>query len=366
VRVNLSLGTLRKLIPFRRGKEEEKTEQKREEVEEEVKPPEPALLLADIPRYRRRPRLIFVGSGKGGVGKSLIASNLVIVASALGKSNVYAVDLDLDNYTLSKTLQPPEFARKLVERLHEAKIEDYVNLATVLRTGVVPKGSFIPVVSRLTYACNGAQVQVKYRLVPAYNVLKQREQEVELRSLTPRLLHYGVEELLNYFKAKIAEGGEVTVVFDGKQKSNIGIEYEPLYRQMIEHCDVFLMPVEASALSFSEIVAPYKNIMDKLVLVINKVEPALQDRVLALMEDALDRNIPVFLMPTVPQEGDEFRNQYTPPAARSLTKVTAVYTATIAYFLNLLDDSLIQMYGCEAVYRKLRSYKTLYEQLKRR
>ena len=341
--------------------EEEEIERKLEALEKER--PEP-FVLEDIPKYRRRPNLIFVGSGKGGVGKSLLSSNLVVIASALSRADVYAVDLDLDNYTLSKVLQPEGSISKLIAKLQAAGIDDYLNLASILRNGVVQRGVVIPVMTATAFACNGTQLRIKYRLIPAYNVLHQKEQEVALRSLTPRLLLSGIHALVDYFNEKRATNKDIIVVFDGKQKSNIGIEYEPLYRLMIDYADVFILPVESPNLSFSDIIAPYKNVLDKLIIVVNRAEPAIRDRVQALIRDAIDRNIPVFLMPKVPADGDLFRNFYTPPAMKSLTRPTALHAMAIAYFLNILDDELVKMYGCTQVYRLLRMYGRLYESLR--
>ena len=341
---------------FKFLKKKQVEEETEERVREEVGPSQPPFVGGDVPRYKKRPNLVFIGSGKGGVGKSLLASNMVVVVAALSPFKVYGVDLDLDNFTLTKVLIPPGFLEKLVR-----SDINYVNLASVLRTGVVEKGSVIPIVSAKTLACNGAQVGVKYRIIPAYNLLRQKEQEVALRTLTVRLLISGVNELVNYFENKRKEDSDIVVIFDGKQKSNIGIEYEPLYRILLDYSDVFILPVEPPILSFSEIITPYRNVLDKLVLVINRVDPASLPKVQMLVKDAVERSIPVFVMPKVPDDGDLFRTKYMPPALKSITRPTAFHAMGIAYYLNLLDDEMVRSYGCTGVYTLLKKYKRLYD-----
>ena len=350
----LSIFKKKKMEGGERAGKEEKVP-----VEEEEKVETP-FYISEVPKYKKRPNLIFIGSGKGGVGKSLLASNMVVVVSALSQNSVYAVDLDLDNFTLSKALQPAGFMEKLLSRIGATEESEFCNLASVLHSGAIP--SIIPRVRTTTFGCNGGQLGVIYRLIPAYNPLRQKEQEIALRKLTPSLLLSGVRVLVNHFRERVAKDKNTVVIFDGKQKSNIGIEYEPLYRIMVDESDVFIMPVEAPGLSFSEITAPYKNLLDKLVIVVNRAEPAIRDRIQALVKDAVDRGIPVFLIPNVPADGDLFRNLYTPPALKSLTRPTALHTMVIAYFLNLIDDNLLHMCGCsQAVYKLLKMYGDLYE-----
>jgi len=350
-------------IPFVKKRKEPAEEEVEAEKVSEIATTAPVVIAGEIAKYKYKPNLIFVGSGKGGSGKSLLSSNLVVVTSALSDNVVYGVDLDLDSYTLSHILAPRNFYENLVRTLKSG--EEYFNLASVLRTGVIKREStFIPVIKTTTIACNGAQLPIQYRLIPAYNFLTQKEQMVALRSLTPRLLLSGLQELVTYFRTKAEElkskGKDAVVVFDGKQKSNIGIEYEPLYRLMVDQCDVFILLVEAPQLSFSEIIAPYKHVMDKMIIVINRAEHSIKEKMMALIADAVDRGIPIFIMPHAPEDGDLVRNQYTAPALKGIMRPTAAHTATIAYFLNLLDDRYINEYKCTFIYDLAKRYTALF------
>jgi len=350
-------------LPFGKKKKPpaEEEEAELEKITETV--PTPIMITGELAKYKTKPNLIFVGSGKGGSGKSLFASNLVVVVSALSNNVVYGVDLDLDSYTLSHVLAPKNFYENLIRTLRSG--EEYLNLASILRTGVVKTGStVIPVIKTATFACSGVQLPVQYRLIPAYNFLTQKEQMVALRSLTPRLLLNGLQELVTYFRTRVEElkskGKDTVVIFDGKQKSNIGIEYEPLYRLMIDYCDVFILLVEAPQLSFSEITAPYKHVLDKTIIVINRAEYTIKEKMMALIMDAVDRNIPIFIIPHSPEDGDLVRSQYTAPALKGLLRPTALYTAAIAYFLNLLDDTYINDYKCIPIYDLMKRYTVLF------
>jgi len=350
-------------LPFGK-KKEEKTSEEEEELEKITETTlTPITFTGELAKYKTKPNLVFVGSGKGGSGKSLLSSNLIVVVSALSNNVVYGVDLDLDSYTLSHVLAPRNFYENLVRSLRSG--EEYLNLATILRTGAVKSGSaVIPIIKTITIACSGVQLPVQYRLIPAYNFLTQKEQMVALRSLTPRLLLNGLQELVTYFRSRVEElkskGKNAVVIFDGKQKSNIGIEYEPLYRLMVDQCDVFILLVEAPQLSFSEIIAPYKHVMDKTIIVINRAEYTIKEKMMALIADAVDRNIPIFIMPNSPSDGDLVRAQYTAPALKGLMRPTAIYTAAIAYFLNLLDDTYINEYKCTAIYDLMKRYTRLF------
>lgn len=351
------LGFLR-----RRRKEEEEIPAKKQAT---APPPEP-FVVGDMPKYKKRPNLIFIGSGKGGVGKSMLSANLVAAVAMFSNNPAYGVDLDLDSFTLSKVLLPADFHRRVIEKRGTIGRDEMLNFASVLINGSVPSKAILPLIRVTGTTCKGAQVQAKYSVVPAYNVLYQKEQEVTLRSLTASLLLAGLNELVAFFEKKVAENRSAVVVFDGKQKSNIGIEYEPLYRLMVERADVFVMPVEAPHLSFTEIIAPYRDVLDKLIIVVNRAEPAIQDKIVALATDALDMNIPVFVVPNAPGDGDLFRNKYTVPLLDNASRPTAVSALVLARFLNLVDDNIVNAYGCDKVYSKLKSYGELFERLRRR
>jgi len=349
-------------LPFFKKKEDKKmktepSKTKKETPSEEI----PFIYTGDIIRYKTKPNLIFIGSGKGGVGKSLIASNLTVLISALSNNDVYAVDLDLDLSTLSNILVTPYYYAKLAERIKGKNVE-YVNLASILINATI-KGNIIPIVNHTIFACNDRQIPVKYRIIPTYNVLTRREQEGYIRSVTPQILLKGLRELVTFFREKAEEqkknNRHLVAIFDGKQKSNIGLDYEPLYRLMIDQADVFIYPIEPPYLSFNEIMSQYRNAIEKTILVVNKATPEVKDKLQVLITDAVDRGIPIFIIPYSSEDRDTVTKSYSSPALHGLKRPTVMHTAPIAYFLNLLDDTLIQELGCTYIYDLMKYYSTL-------
>jgi len=87
---------------------------------------------------QRRARLVAIGGGKGGIGKSLVTSNLAIALSTLGKQ-VVAVDMDLGGAdlhlslgmrNLSRSLN--DFLEKKYESLEEVRLKTpYRNLTLI-------------------------------------------------------------------------------------------------------------------------------------------------------------------------------------------------------------------------------------------
>jgi flagellar biosynthesis protein FlhG len=104
------------------------------------------LVPPPIPNRRTRPsrpaararRIISVGGGKGGIGKSLIAANLAIELARRGE-RVVLVDLDLGGANLHTCLgidQPPRTLSDFIERRVES-IEDVVTPTGIPNLGLV-------------------------------------------------------------------------------------------------------------------------------------------------------------------------------------------------------------------------------------
>ena len=308
-----------------------------------------------------------MGSGKGGVGKSFISGSLITTIAALGPLNkkVYGVDLDLDNKTLSSRLPPPGAIDALVKKLIKARLK-YLNLADILHQGVVPTdGYMIPRFKGRTLSCNQQPIPYSFNLIPTYDVLRTTEQMTVLRQLDSRLLREGIDALLTYFLQKTNKGEDFVAVFDGKQKSNIGIEWEPLYRLMIEQTDLFILVTEPPYLTFSSVTMPYKRFLDKTIIVVNKAEPSHMDKILLLVRDAVTHNVPVFIVPKDSSDEVIYNNNFQFPPAVSLKRRTSLYIMGLALFLNLLDEELLSQSGCiEPVYRLLRKIGSLYSSLR--
>lgn len=332
-------------LPFKRKKDEESEEEPKaikDALEKEVVPS-----AAELPKLKT-PRIVFVGSSKGGSGKSFISSNLVVVTSALSRKIVYAVDLDLDNFTLSEVLPPPKVWRSLEERVQKSGVR-YVTVADVIYEGAFDTSKAIPKFKSKTVTCAGSQLEYEFRLIPAYdyNLLRRREQMTMLRGVDTRLLRKGVEVLLEYFRGRINRGDDVFVLFDGKQKSNIGIEYEPMYRVLLDEADLFILVTEPPYLVFNQLTIPYKRVLDKTLIIVNKADRAHMDQIALLAADALNNNIPMFVIPQVEEDGKVYSSTMRrAPASVRLSSKTALYTMALAHVLGLLDDTAVSSSGC--------------------
>jgi flagellar biosynthesis protein FlhG len=100
-------------------------------------PPEPVRRQSSAPRRRAR-RVISVGGGKGGIGKSLISANLGIELARRGKK-VVLVDADLGGANLHTTLGidlPRRTLSDFIERKVQ-RIEDVVTPTGVENLGLV-------------------------------------------------------------------------------------------------------------------------------------------------------------------------------------------------------------------------------------
>jgi len=343
------LRRILELLPIRRVKERESEEEPTEVT--------PTVIVGDLPRYKKTPNLVFIGSDMS-AGKSVLASNMTVVVSALSRRPVYAVDLDIGSATMTKILPPPNFIEELARRVLNSDVR-FANFADILVNGGLDSSVLIPIIKTRTMACNDLQIPVKYRFIPAYDPLRLREQEILLKSVSPRVVYAGTESLIDYFKKKVRENPDTVVVFDGKQKSNIGIEFEPLYRLLADESDVFIMPVKPPVTNFSALLASYSEYLDKMILVLNMVEPAHKGNVKLVLQTALKYDIPTFIIPYVQEDDMLVRRTYTAPALRSLSRPTAVHAGVIATYLNLTDDSLIRQYECNRVHELLRKYSRL-------
>ncbi|MEM4429706.1 MAG: hypothetical protein QXM08_00900 [Thermofilaceae archaeon] len=347
---------MRLKVPFFKfGKKQPPEESEEEEIKrvvsEVVSKKEPAVVGAvDAVRLKTKPRIIFVGSSKGGCGKSFLVSNLVVVTAALSKHTVYAVDLDLDNYTLTSVLPPPNGWVRLEHQLQRSSGARYVNVADVIYEGTVKPGAqtvLIPRFSDRVLACTGALIEYSYRVIPAYDLLRIREAYALLQSVDPRLLRKGLEALITYFRGRINRGDDIVVFFDGKQKSDIGIEYEPLYRTLVDESDLFILVTEPPYLSFSEITLPYRRVLDKTVIVVNKADHPSKEQILLLVQDAVSNNVPVFLIPYLEEDGRIYTTkERRPPAAVRLNMPSALFIAALAYMINLVDEEGLNASGC--------------------
>jgi len=297
-------------------------------------------------RWRGSPRLVFVGSSKGGAGKSFIASNLTYILAAHSEKPVYAVDLDLDNATLSMVVPPPDVLRRLQQTLTARGI-DYVNTADVLIEGVISKRALLSIPVSM-FTCGGSQIHAKVRLIPAYHELKRKSQLLRLRDMDVLQMREGLRTLIDYIRSK---GG--VAVLDGKQKSNLGINYDPLYRMAKDEADAMIIVTEPPYLSFSTIVSQYRDALEKTVIVVNKAEPAYALKIKILLQDAARYGVPVFLVPYSSEDGEVYTRRLEPPASK-LDRRTAVYTGVVARYLNLVDRCDT---GCCALYdAKLSQY----------
>lgn len=362
---SLFRGLFGGLFGRRKGGEEGPPEEESEEerIRRALKK-DRSVVLGELPRYKARPQLIFVGSSKGGAGKSFLTANLAVAVSALSPSkNLYVVDLDLDNQTASLVL-PPEGQMPRLANLAAKNNVNLLTVADVFEKSYVPRGWIIPRFRGQTFGCGGAQVDYSFLLIPAYDRVRMKEQQVIMRGLDTRSLRAGVDALLAYFQAKKNTDKSVVVLFDGKQKSDLGINVEPIYRQMAENSDAFILVTEPPYLNFDDLVAPYRGMMEKMVVVVNKVNPSVLDRVALLVRDALSYGVPAFAIPEVPPDGDLYRLRGRAPAADRLDRPTALHSMALAYFLNLVDDDGLRASGCDAsVYAILSNYRKLFAQL---
>ena len=288
----------------------------------------------------RRLNIIVVGSSKGGVGKSLVAANLAVALAVYTDSPVAAVDADLDNMTLSERLPPHDFYKRVSEALARQG-ETVLSFADFLVEGVVPAGRVVPVVKDSTRACTSDPIEYRVRLVPALDPLRLAELRASVQGLDAIMLRSGVDALIEWLR----ERGYVAVI-DAKQKSNLGINYEPLYSALLERADVFILVTEPPYLGFSDITAPYTEFLSKTVIVVNKVLGEHVQRVALLMRDAAREGVPVHIIPHDDKDAEVYVRKLRAPAADSLARRTAIYVAALAARLRLLDWRRVSEAGC--------------------
>jgi len=320
------------------GKKKPKEEAKKERKEEPKAKSEMPIVYREVnkataisERYKITPKIIFVGSGKGGVGKSFIASNLTYIVAAHSKNRpVYAVDLDLDNSTLSMVLPPPDVYDRLKRALAQTEIK-YLNVADILDEGVVEKSRLFSFAPRI-FTCGGTQITPEIRLIPSYHTSREKSQKIKLKSMDALRLREGLESLIDYLQQKNS-----VAVLDGKQKSNLSPNFDPLYRIAKERADVILLVTEPPYLSFSSITAQYNDMLNKLIIVVNKMVPSYEDQLVVLLSDAMRYNVPVFVVPSSDEDSFKYKEKFTPPAER-LSSKTSVFIGAIALYLNLIDN----------------------------
>lgn len=101
-------------------------------------PAEPARRAHATPRPARARRIIAIGGGKGGIGKSLVSANLGIELARRGKK-VVLVDADLGGANLHTTLGlevPRRSLSDFIERKY-ARIEDVITPTGIANLGLV-------------------------------------------------------------------------------------------------------------------------------------------------------------------------------------------------------------------------------------
>jgi MinD-like ATPase involved in chromosome partitioning or flagellar assembly len=344
-----------KLSLFGKKKEEEEEKQPPKKTPKKEKKTETPVVVREVAktttvseRFRITPKIIFVGSGKGGVGKSFISSNLAYIISAhlkheKGKS-LYAVDLDLDNTTLSMVLPPPDIYAKLKKALATSEI-NYMNVADILDEGVVTKRAIFSFPVKM-FTCGGTQIVSRIKLIPAYHELKQKKQMIRLKELDVLRLREGLNSLIDYLKEKNG-----VAILDGKQKSNLGINYDPLYKVAKERADVVILVTEPPYMSFSSITAQYKDILSKTIIVVNKMESGFTNRLTVLINDAMRYEVPVFIVPFSKDDSYVYGRKLSPPASR-LNSKTARFIGALAMYLNLIENCDT---GCCDVYAEILS-----------
>lgn len=345
--------------PIWRGKETKKETPKRAGVlpqATQVAPPAPMFNIFE--KFKNPPSLIFVGSSKGGVGKSMITTNLAIILAALGNSIVHVVDLDLDNYTATYRLPKKGELEEIAMRYYKSGGSTMpLNVAQVLietsvrSSRVGSEGLLVTLLRQSVADCNKRMIDYSIRLVPAYDVIHMRDQMLYgIRGLSSSLYRAGMETLIKALveeKNKLERSKKRAVfLFDGKQKSNIGIEYEPLYRTVLTNADAFILVTEPGYLSINEVLAPYMDYLDKTVIIVNKFEPNFFDKVAIFIRDAAAKRIPVFVIPKDTNDEKLYDQKNRPPAAFGLSRRTALFTMALAYSLKLIDDEHLAASGC--------------------
>lgn len=291
-------------------------------------------------KFKTKPRVIFVGSSKGGVGKSFIASTLVDIIAAHNSKPVYAVDSDLDNSTLSSVLIPPEIEEKLQRTLIQRNIE-YLNFADALLEGVTGR-QILKFTVKLT-GCGGSIIPVSIRLIPTYHALKKRSQMIALRDVDVLQMRDGMNSLIDFLTSRNG-----IVVIDGKQKSNLSINLDPIYAVAKERSDVIIIVTEPPYLSFNTITAQYQEVLDKSIIVVNKVDSANVERVAALASDAIQRDIPLFIVPKAEKYAEKYRDWVSPGV--ELGGTVSKFVGAIAMYLNLVEECNT---NCCDVYRQV-------------
>ena len=348
------------LLPFKKEKKEKPKKAGKQAPRRRTRPapeiPESLeessyTIMSGIVKINTKPQIIFVGSSKGGAGKSFITAGLSIVTAALSRHKVYAIDFDIDTRTLSNILPPLRFYDILEKELRK-RGTDYLNVGDILIMGTVRRGLLIPRIRSSTHACDGRVVDYDISFIPAFDKLKERWQAKQLNLINDSDVLSAVDELIKWMKLKKAKGAVFFI--DSKPKGIQGINVEPIYSRLADRADLFLYIVEPSTMNLNMITDTYGSLLDKMVIVLNRLTPGVMDRAITFIHDALEIKIPVFIIPEVPAEGEMVRKEYTVPVARDLVRYkTSRYILSLAYFLNLLDDDLVATYTCNRVIKQI-------------
>ena len=312
---------------FKRRKKARKEEVEEEKIVIHSKPAQDAAVV-DM-KYKVTPSVIFVGSSKGGVGKSFISSTLVNIIAAHNSKPVYAVDSDLDNSTLSSVLIPPDIEEKLQRTLIQRNV-DYLNFADVLLEGISRNRQILRFTVKVV-GCGGSLIPEQIRLIPTFHALKRRSQMIALREVDVLQMRDGMNSLIDYVISK-----KGIIVIDGKQKSNLAINLDPIYSVAKERADVVILVTEPPYLSFNAITAQYQEVLDKTIIVVNKVDASNINQVATLAADAIQRDIPLFIVPRSEKYAEKYRQWISP--GTELGGDISKYVGAVAMYLNLITD----------------------------
>lgn len=321
----------------------EEREEREERLVIESKPKEETG-AEQLTKKFKNPSIIFVGSNKGGVGKSFISSTLVHILAAHNERPVYAVDSDLDNSTLSMVLMPESLERTLQAMLAKRNV-DYLNFADVLLEGVITKRQLLKF-RVTTQTCGGTLLPVYIRLVPTFHALKKKSQMVALSDVDVFQMREGMDNLIEYVSSKNG-----IMVIDGKQKSNLHVNLDPIYSVAKERSDVILLVTDPLSMNFDEITAQYRDFLDKVVIVVNKVERSAEivRKLKILIKDAVDNDVPVFIVPKSEEDAERYVRQLVSPG-RVLGGKVSRYVGAVAVYLGLVESCES---GCCTRYRAI-------------
>jgi len=309
-------------------------------------------------RFPKRPELIFVGSRKGGAGKSLIATTLAYVVAANSDRKVYAVDLDLNSMTLSSRIARPKVLAELRRSILARADSEYMNVADILIQRQVTSTKKL-IVRETVKCCDGSYTDVSILHVPALHVVRAEQQKVDIfTGATRQDLRYAIEELVLHFKNA---SWDKTVIFDARPQEELAPVYDAIYGVMKEKADAIILVTDPLKVSYSELMMPFRDVQDKVVIVLNKAVPDYTWHYSTFIRDAARDGIPVFFVPYDEKTHDLYTNRGLTPGL-DLTSPVAKHVGALATFLQLTDRC--DKCECCKIYNELiQVYRALIERL---